>query len=173
LQKEINMKVIANPTTHKNERLTQAYEQAPWRKQLQAFALFLLLIIVAALVAGLYLSITARAATIGRNIQSLEATVETVRRENANLQSRLAALSASDEMEKRAASLGFKPVSPEEVMYLVVPGYPGRQPAVLAPANHEVLPGASVTPSEYTESLISWLRRNFFKIIFPNREVSR
>ncbi len=36
-------------------QLTQAYSQAPWRKQLQILGLFLLVVVLAALVAGIYL----------------------------------------------------------------------------------------------------------------------
>ena len=48
--------------------LTQAYSQAPWRKQLKFIGLFLLLVVFVALIAGIYLDVTARAATIGREI---------------------------------------------------------------------------------------------------------
>ncbi len=40
--------------------LTQAYSQAPWRKQLQLIGIFLVVLVFFALVAGIYLSVTAR-----------------------------------------------------------------------------------------------------------------
>jgi hypothetical protein len=41
------------------QNVTQAYQQTPWRLQLQRFGLFLLGLVIIGLVAGLYLYITA------------------------------------------------------------------------------------------------------------------
>jgi hypothetical protein len=49
------------------QSLTQAYSQAPWRKQMQIIGLFLLVLVLTALV-GIYLSVTARAAAVGRDL---------------------------------------------------------------------------------------------------------
>ena len=54
------------------QRLTQAYRQTPWRTQLQWIGLFLLALILLATVAGIYLSVSAGAAAVGREIQQLE-----------------------------------------------------------------------------------------------------
>jgi cell division protein FtsL len=52
--------------------------------------LFLLVVIFAALVAGIYLDVTARTATIGREIQVMEEEIEALKLVNADLESRLA-----------------------------------------------------------------------------------
>ncbi len=47
-------------------QIIHAYRQAPWRVQRQWIGAFLLLLIGAAMIAALYLDVTARAAVAGR-----------------------------------------------------------------------------------------------------------
>jgi hypothetical protein len=71
-------------------------------------------------------------------------------------------LTSAANMEKRAEALDFKPAEPEQAMYITIPGYAGREPAVRAP-----LPGPSqvvaqpLIKSSYTESLSDWLFQGF------------
>jgi hypothetical protein len=46
--------------------IIHAYRQAPWRVQRQYVGAFLLMVIVVALISGLYLDVTARSALAGR-----------------------------------------------------------------------------------------------------------
>lgn len=147
--------------------LTQAYSQAPWRKQMQLIGLFSLALVLIALVAGLYLNLTARAASIGRDIQSMQSDIDEYQQGNLNLQSQLASLTSSMVMEKRALAMGFKPIGDEKPLYITVPGYQGRQPVVLAPAPGRVLASAPAAPPEYTESIFEWLHRESLQPGFP------
>ena len=54
------------------QQFTQAYTQAPWRKQLHMIGTILLALVSAAIVAGIYLNVTARAAAEGREIQDMQ-----------------------------------------------------------------------------------------------------
>ena len=139
-------------------KLTQAYSQAPWRKQLQVLGLFLLVLVLVALVAGIYLNVTARAATIGREILFMESRIEELDLLNANLETRLAMINSATVMEKRALSMGFEPLNRENITYLVVPGYIPRQQAVIAPPPAPLVAVAAALPPAYTESLFDWLR---------------
>lgn len=141
--------------------MTHAYQQAPWRVQKQKIGLFLLCLVGTALVAGLYLSITAQAVTAGVQVQALESQREQTQRNIANLHTQLAYLTSAIEMEKRAQEMGFRPYSAEEPLYLVIPEYPGRQTAILAPP-----PSARGIPQplilySYTQSLWEWLFQGF------------
>ncbi len=153
------------------QRITQAYSQAPWRKQLQLIGLFLLGLIVVALVAGIYLSVTARAATIGRNIQALRFQIEELERENADLESQLALLTSNSEMQKRAQELGFYPVDVEDILFVVIPGYVERQPMSLDTPLSPALPQAKSLSPDYTQSLFDWLRERVFEPATPLSEV--
>ncbi len=148
------------------QSLTQAYSQAPWRKQLQIIGAFLLILVGIALVAGIYLNVTARAATIGRDIQAMQGDIEDLQLVNANLQSQLAFLTSEGVMEKRAEDLGFQPMLTDETMFILVPGYSDRQPAILAPAPSPVDLGSSGMPAEYTELIFIWLRKQFLTSSF-------
>jgi cell division protein FtsL len=141
------------------QNLTNAYSQAPWRKQLQFLGLFLLIVVFIGLVAGVYLSVTARAASVGRDIQAMQSELEQYAQSNVNLQSQLGDLTSSSEMEKRAQRMGFKPIDTDQAVYIAVPNYIDRRPAILAPAPGRTITSAPSLPPEYTETLFDWLDR--------------
>jgi len=128
--------------------------QAPWRVQRQWLGLFLLALVCAAMVAGLYLNITARTALAGREIQLLESEISENERINADLTTQLAEQTSTSMMAERALALGFRPVRPEDVTYVVVPGY--QPPAPVDLSNSADRPAPSVLLPEYTQSLFDW-----------------
>jgi len=135
--------------------------------------LFLLVVIFAALVAGIYLDVTARTATIGREIQLMNTQIETLKITNADLESKLAFMSSMDEMERRARSLGFERREKEQAMFLVVPGYIPRQHIRLAPPPGPVKTVAAALPSVFTESLFDWFERSVLPMRSHLLEVGR
>jgi cell division protein FtsL len=137
-------------------RFNHAYSQAPWRIQRQWVSIFLLIVLAFAMIATLYLMVTSRAAIVGREIQDLRSEIIDTEHTNADLQTELARLTSMDVVEKRAYELGFRPVKPEEVEYLYVPGYIAPKGAMLAVAP-ELQPSAPDIPPEYTQSLLDWL----------------
>jgi len=139
--------------------LTQAYSQAPWRKQVKWIVFSLLLLVFVALVAGVYLSVTARAATIGREILLMQADVDDIELEIADLNNQLATITSAVEMERRARELGFEPIEMGQPFYLVVPGYTPREQARLAPPPSPATPVTSAMPEGYNDSLFDWLRQ--------------
>ena len=132
-----------------------AYKMAPWRVQRQWIGGFLLALVSLAMVAALYLDVTASAAIAGREIQELNAQMTTLQHQSADLQTELGTLTSTSVMEQRALDLGFRPVQPEEVEYMVVPGYAPPQPPILAAMPQAGL-SAPTIPSEYTQSLLEW-----------------
>jgi cell division protein FtsL len=135
---------------------THAYSQAPWRVQRQWISVFLLVVLGFGMIASLYLMVTSQAAIVGREIQDLRAEITTTENSIADLQTELARLTSKNEMERRAYELGFRPVEPEEVEYLYVPGYITHMGAMLAEAP-ELQPSTPNMPPEYTQSLLDWL----------------
>ncbi len=147
------------------KRLTQAYAQAPWRKQVQMIVFFLLILVMAALIAGIYLNISARAVAAGVEIQDLEDEIENAEREIQDLETKLAYLTSNSVMEERARDLGLEPVDPAQIEYLQVAGYPGRQGPALAPPPRPAVVSSSPLSAEFTESLVDWVWKN---IIAPS-----
>ena len=137
-------------------QIIHAYKQAPWRVQRQWIGAFLLAVVGVAMVAALYLDVTARTAVAGREIQELRTEITTIQRENADLETQLADLTSTAVMEKRATDLGYRPVQPGELDYVAVPGFVLSEPAILLAAD-DALPQVQAQPPEYTQSLLEWL----------------
>lgn len=136
-------------------QMIHAYKQAPWRIQRQWIGAFLLLLIGAAMIAAFYLDVTARAAVAGREIQELRTELTTIQRTNADLETQLANLTSTAEMQRRARELGYRPVKPGELDYVPVPGFVPPEPTILLIAKDTPLP-LQTLPPEYTQSLIEW-----------------
>lgn len=149
------------------QNITQAYSQAPWRKQLQWIGLFMLAMILIAMVAGVYLSVSAQASTSGREIQIMYADMEEIRRQIEDMESQIAFITSNAEMEKRAQELGFTPVSSEDVFYIMVPGYSKPNQVEIAGVPGAHLPMIPVVAPEYTQSLVDWLRERVFDPASP------
>jgi hypothetical protein len=137
-------------------RILQAYKQAPWRVQLQWIGLFLLGLVLVASVAGLYLNISAQAATAGRNIQFLESNIDDLNNEIAELTTELASKTVTSSMKERAEELGFKLIDPKHAVYLEIPGYNPDADLVLAPPRVNIIPQSPVVQSSYKISLWDW-----------------
>jgi len=136
-------------------QIIHAYKQAPWRVQRQYVGAFLLVVIVLALVAALYLDLSARTTLAGREIQELQVEITAVQRSNADLETELANLTSSAVMQQRALELGYRPVKPGELDYVFVPGYVAPEPAILLAAE-DVTVRAYSLPQEYSQSLLEW-----------------
>jgi cell division protein FtsL len=140
--------------------LTQAYSQAPWRKQIAFIGLFLLLVVFLALVAGIYLDVTARTATMGREIQFMQREIDEHKLVNADLETQLALLTSAEVMEQRAQVLGFEPIALGQQEFLFVQGYLPPRQIVLAPPPVPVQVQAAALPTAYTASLFDWFARD-------------
>jgi hypothetical protein len=137
-------------------QIIHAYKQAPWRVQRQWVGAFLLLVIGVAMIAALYLDVTARAAVAGREIQEMRFEIIAIQRSNADLETKLAKLTSTAEMERRALQLGYRPVKPGELDYVPVSGYSRPEPAILLAAE-DTTETKQVLPAEYSQSLLEWL----------------
>jgi len=140
------------------QRLIQAYRQTPWRKQTQRIGIFLLVLLLIGLVAGVYLSVTAQAAEAGIRIRMSVANQNAAQLVIADLNNQLARLTSEATMKQRAAELGFVPATSEQIDYLVVPGYTEKEFS-LAPSNADVPVQMPILKTVYTESLWEWLMR--------------
>ncbi len=143
--------------------LTQAYSQAPWRKQLQLIVGFAIFGIMAALIAYVYLSVSAQAVAAGNDIQQMQVDIQNMQRTNSDLESQLAQVTSQQAMEERARSMGFKPVEAGEIVYLQVSGYSDRPEANLAPPPGPTVVNSHVLSPAYEESLLEWLRDNVLR----------
>ncbi len=141
----------------------------PVRFQREWLVLFSAGVVFLALIAGLYLNVTARAAISGREIQNLEAQISANQRVNADLKTQIAILLSNNTLHKRATEAGFETVSTENLEYMVVPGYfPSQGVKLVTPENNtDVL---SVSP-EFSESLFDWVARQMKNAATPLGQV--
>ncbi len=156
-----------------NNRLFQAYHQAPWRTQLQWIGAFSLGLILVASVAWIYLNVSAQAAEAGRSIQNMQAEMQNVHREIADLRSEVAFLTSAAQMEKRAKEKGFVPVEALNAVYMDIPGYVPRRLAELAPPPGPGMIQAPLIQPDYTMSVWDWLFRNFGSAVQAQGQLQR
>lgn len=129
---------------------------------------FIAVIAMLALLAGLYLNITASASIAGRQIQTLEFEITANEQINADLETRIAMLMANSVLERRADALGFEAVDPATLQYMVIPGYFPPQAVNMvaaAPVNQTV----SESP-EFNETLIDWVTQQIETASIPLTE---
>ena len=144
-----------------NSPLIQAYRQAPWRNQLQWIVFFLLGLVLLAVVAAVYLSVSAASAQTGRDIQAMEMDSTDIENQIADLNTQLAMLTSAAQMQKRAKDMGFVSTDPSKQTFLMIPVYSGRQPAIMAPPPSPAsVPTTLIKPS-YTQSLWEWMFQGF------------
>lgn len=141
-----------------------AYQQAPWRRQLQSVGMSLMPIIAIVVVVAIYLVISAEAAAAGIETMYLHYDEEEVLRIIANLRTQLAWKTSYKEMQKRAEKAGYQPAPLEAVHYLQIPGYQAQTPVLLAPP-----PGSSnqlgpLVNEYYQQSLWDWFLSTFLTI---------
>jgi hypothetical protein len=147
---------IPNVNLPNVNHLVHAYRVAPWRVQRQWIGNALLVVVVLAMVAALYLNVTSRTAIAGREIQDLNDSIASSMQVSSDLQTQLAGLTSASSMEKRAREMGFRPVEPVELEYLVVPGYVARVAIDLSSTSPSQL-NALTIPPEYNQSLLDWM----------------
>ncbi len=137
----------------------QASKQAAWRIRARLTSGTVMWLIVLLVIGGVYMAVNAKMTRTGRDLLELEEDRTNLRRTNAELTSKLAALTAPDRMVELAAAMGFHPAGNDEVEYVLVEGY---QPegAFIAPRpvswEDEVV--VSLSPA-YSETLGQWFAR--------------
>ncbi|HBX68069.1 MAG TPA: hypothetical protein DEH25_01415 [Chloroflexi bacterium] len=143
-------------------KITQAYSQTPWRKQVQGVGSFLAILVLGLVIAIIYVNVSAEAATVGLDIQELQITVEALDRSIADKEAKLAYITSAVEMEKRAEKMGFQAITPGQALYLVIPGYSGRTAAVLAPPSAPAQVQTVALSPDYSISLVDWIKKQLY-----------
>lgn len=156
-----------------NKRILQAYRQAPWRVQLQWIGLFLLGLILAASIAGVYLSISGQAAAAGRNIQFIESDMAEINNEISELTADLAEARSTAKMLARAEALGYAMMDPDQAIYLSIPGFDPAADLVLAPPRINPINDRPVLRASYKSSLWDWFVKQFWNISEESTGIER
>lgn len=146
-----------------SKRMVQAYRQAPWRIQTQRGVIVLIAAILGASILWIMLSVSVQAAAAGLEIQQLEAEQEELQRQISHMRTEYANLTSAARMEELAEEMGFIPLTPENITYVVIPGYSGRQPEISAPPPSSTVKQPLIKPV-YTQSLWEWMLQGILEM---------
>ena len=136
--------------------IERAFEQAPWRRDVQLLTALTIISLGLLLLGGVYLREASHSVVAGRDVQRLRREIITLRFENDRVQANLSLARSAPLVRQRAiAELGFAPMLFQRTIYLEVPVSFVPLP-VAVPAQPEVL------PAQYARETISdWLQRKF------------
>jgi hypothetical protein len=143
------------------KRTKHAYQQAPWRRQLQSLGFSLLPIVAIGVLASLHLVFSAQAAAAGLQIMDMHYEEEEILRTIANQRTQLALITSYTEMQKRAIRAGFTVPPSEHIHFMTITWYTGREAALLAPPPGMDNIRAPLANAYYQESLLDWFLETF------------
>jgi cell division protein FtsL len=136
-------------------------EQKPfsWRSMIQSTGSALLWLLILLVLGGLYLSVNAKVASAGRSYLNLEERAQQARRKNADLIAELAIVTSPQRMLELAQSMGFRPATVKDILFIHMDEAPARI-AFQAPPPQTSLHDRSLAVSPaYTETLVDAIQR--------------
>jgi cell division protein FtsL len=131
--------------------------QPPWRNQRQFVATLGLIGVVGLIIAALYLFQTSRSTISARELEAMTDYRARLQQENERLRVEIAELQSLPRVMTRAAELGFRQASDDEIQYIIVDGYRYDRPAATPTPTPTPTPLAQV----YDETLGGWLRKQW------------
>jgi cell division protein FtsB len=149
------------------ESLIQAYSNSPRRQKLQIIGGIFMAIVTAAVMLILYLVVSARAVSMGRQLQQAKDEIDQLVYEGVNYRNQIAKLSRFEVMEEKAKEMGFRAPYPGEVFYVPVPGYK-QGPDTYVDIEQDTRPAViNVNLLEYHQSLIDWVGEQLNHLLRP------
>jgi hypothetical protein len=133
-------------------RLTEAQAVAGWG----------VILVLAALLGAIYLNQASRIAAIGRHIQIQQGELEELKRINGDVEREIAEAQSLERLQQEAIRLGFQPAQPEEIEYIIIPGYPLEE---AAPEEPTLITEAPTIPATMWEALLLALRAGGNRLI--------
>jgi hypothetical protein len=131
--------------------------EQPWRNQRQFVATLSLVVVIGIVIAALYLLQTSTTTITARELGAMDSYRARLDRDNERLRAEIADLESLPRVMTRAAELGFREASDDEIQYLIVDGYRYDRP-LLAPTP---TPTPTQAQPVYDETLGGWLRQQW------------
>lgn len=112
-----------------------------WLTEAQAAVGWGIILVLVAILGTVYLSQASRIAVTGRRVQIRQNDLIDLKRENADIELKIAEAQSLERLQAKAEAMGFVLARPENLEYLVIPDYP---------AETAVSPIADATPEAET-----------------------
>lgn len=139
------------------ESLIQAYANSPRRQKLQIIGGIFIAIVMAATMLILYLVVSARVVSMGRQLQQAKDDIDQLVYLSVNYNYQIDRLSRFEAMEQRAIEMGFRAPYPGEVFYVPVAGYSKENYTVVEIVNDSRPAVINVNLNEYHQTLLDWV----------------
>lgn len=143
----------------------QASRQNPSRIQTQWISVILLVVVLSVLAVILNLNITTKSAHAGVQVRILEAEREKLERTITGSRTLFAQMTSSKTMQERAKALGYQAATLENLKYVYVAEYVGKEgKAVVIPKSRNN-PTQNIIKPIYTRSMWDWLFQGTFTLL--------
>lgn len=143
------------------KKIKQAYQQAPWRRQLRSFGFSVLPVIAIGMAIALYLVVSAQSAEAGLQIMQMHYDEEEILRQIANARTELGWMTSYKEMQQRAQKIGYELPPAEAVHFMSISGYKGQDAVLIAPPPGADAKGTPLVNEFYQQSLWDWFLNTF------------
>ncbi|MCJ7717558.1 MAG: hypothetical protein MUO54_13695 [Anaerolineales bacterium] len=149
------------------DSLVQAYSNSPRRQKLQIVGSIFIAIVATAVMLILYLVVSARVVSMGRQLQKAKDEIDQLVYLSVNYRNQIAQLSRFDVMETKAVEMGFRPPYPGEVFYVPVAGYDQPVVTFLDVQGNSPPDVINVNLIEYHQTLIDWVGEEINDFLRP------
>ena len=147
--------------------LIQAYSNSPRRQKLQIIGNIFMVIVIAAVMLILYLVVSARVVSMGRQLQQAQDEIDHLVYLSVNYSNEIANLSRFEVMKTKAKELGFRAAYPGEVFYVPVQGFDQVEEARVEIQNDTKPAVINVNLLEYHETLFEWIGNKLSLFLAP------
>lgn len=141
--------------------MQQAARRSQWRPTRTFATMATLALIVAIIIGGLYLSQSANASAMGRQLEELITERNNLEQVNEQLRADIASLRGVGRLLTRASELGFVSAAQDQILYVVSDSYNPRRADEIE-LSDSAIEAAPVTAAPiYDESFIGWVQQQF------------
>ncbi len=131
-------------TTSSMRQKREKAKRLNWLTEAQAALGWGIILVLIAVLGTIYLSQASRIAVTGRRVQMMQNELETLKRDNAEVERTIAASQSLERLQQQAQEMGFVEAQPGDIEYLVIPDYPQ---ATAVPPTLTIDPAATPEPA--------------------------
>lgn len=136
-------------TTNSMRQKREKVKRLNWLTEAQAAIGWGIILVLVAVLGTIYLNQASHIAVTGRRVQMMQNELDTLKRDNADIEKTIAEAQSLDRLQQQAQAMGFIEARPEDIEYLVIPDYPRETAVPPAPTPDT----ANINPSAPLETI--------------------